>query len=277
MSLYRVEEAEKGGFSGGFGGIFVADWPGNCHIMRHVLLLALDTSSPAGSVAILRDGQIIGVLSTWTDEDYSSRMFRYVEMLLGELSLDLGAFDAYAVTSGPGSFTGLRVGLAAVKGWAEVYEKPIVAVSALEAIAWQSRASTPLIVPVFDARRGEVYFGVYTRQGSAAGMKVVPEAEAGVGTPDDFLAAVQSKVGNSAFTLVTPTIELLTSALERAKETSVPLVQIAVETVASFLAPVVGEIGWQRVRAGEVINSLMLDANYVRRTDAEMKWRDPAR
>ena len=90
-------------------------------------------------MAALRDGKVIGVVSTWTDENYSSRMFRHVELLLRELSLDLGQFDTFAAASGPGSFTGLRVGLAAVKGWAEVYRRPIIAVSALEAIAAQSR------------------------------------------------------------------------------------------------------------------------------------------
>ena len=86
-------------------------------------------------------------------EDYSSRMFRHLEWLLKELSLDLSRFDAFAVASGPGSFTGLRVGLAAVKGWAEVYSHPILSVNVLEAIAAQSRSSTTLLAPVFDARR----------------------------------------------------------------------------------------------------------------------------
>ena len=241
-----------------------------------MFLLALDTSSVAGSVAVLRDGKIIGVISTWTNEDHSSRMFRHVETLLGELSLDLGGFDAFAVTSGPGSFTGLRVGLAAVKGWAEVYSRPIVAVSALEAIAAQSRAGTPVLVPVFDARRGEVYFGVYKRQGGTAGLIFVPEGEACVATPDDFWASVEAKVGNRTFVVVTPTPEVLASAMERAKKDRGASGQIMPETVASFLAPTVGELGWHRLGAGEVSNSLTLDANYVRRTDAEMKWKDPA-
>jgi tRNA threonylcarbamoyladenosine biosynthesis protein TsaB len=108
--------------------------------MGHVLTLALDTSSPAGSLAVLRDERVIGTVSTWTDEIYSSRMFRHLDFLLGELSLGLQAFDLFAVAAGPGSFTGLRVGLAAAKGWSEVFRKPIAAVSALEAIAAQSHS-----------------------------------------------------------------------------------------------------------------------------------------
>ena len=107
--------------------------------MVHVLVLALDTSSPSGSLAVLRDEKVIGVVSTATGEVYSSRMFRELEFLLGELSLRMEEFELFAVAAGPGSFTGLRVGLAAVKGWAEVYRKPIAAVSALEAVAVQAQ------------------------------------------------------------------------------------------------------------------------------------------
>ena len=101
--------------------------------MSHVLIFALDTSSPAGSLAVLRDKKILGSVSTWTEEIYSSRMFRHLEFLLHELSLGLADFDLYAVVAGPGSFTGLRVGLAAVNGWAEVHRTPLPAGSGLRA------------------------------------------------------------------------------------------------------------------------------------------------
>ena len=76
----------------------------------HVLILSLDTSSPSGSVAILRDDLTLGVISTRAEENYSSRMFRHLEFLLSDLTLRLQDFDLFAVSAGPGSFTGLRVG-----------------------------------------------------------------------------------------------------------------------------------------------------------------------
>ena len=106
----------------------------------HVLILSLDTSSPAGSLAILRDDLTLGVISTRAEENYSSRIFRHLEFLLSDLTLKLADFDLFAVSAGPGSFTGLRVGLTAAKGWAEVYRKPVVGVSALEAVAFQARS-----------------------------------------------------------------------------------------------------------------------------------------
>ena len=121
-----------------------------------MLILALDTSSTAGSLAVLRDEKLVGLVSTLGAETYSSRMFRHLEFLLQELSLRLEQFDLFAVSAGPGSFTGLRVGLVAAKGWAEVYNKPVVGVSVLEAIAAQSNSTAAVLAPAFDARRGEV-------------------------------------------------------------------------------------------------------------------------
>ena len=102
-----------------------------------MLILAVDTSTPAGSVAVLHDERLLGVISTWVGETYSSRIFRHLEFLLRELSLKTEQFDLFAVAAGPGSFSGLRVGFAATKAWAEVHQKPIAAVSALEAVAAQ--------------------------------------------------------------------------------------------------------------------------------------------
>ena len=174
---------------------FCGVWQTNCPIIGHVLILALDTSSPSGSVAVLRDEKIIGSVSTWTDEVYSARMFRHVEFLLQELSLRLDEFDLFAVAAGPGSFTGLRVGLAAVKGWAEVYQKPIAAISGLEAIAVQSHSTVPLLVPVLDARRGQIYFGFYRRVDAE---RLALEGQECVATPEEFVQALSAhapKVG----------------------------------------------------------------------------------
>ena len=158
---------------------------------------------------MLRDERVIGSVSTWTEETYSSRMFRQVDFLLEELGLGLDQVDLFAVASGPGSFTGLRVGLAAIKAWAEVYGKPVAGVSALEAIAEESRSASPLLVPAFDARRGEVYFGVYRREGDLGASKLVLQGEHSVMTPVDFLNEMRARGGKEALTIVTPTPEAL--------------------------------------------------------------------
>jgi tRNA threonylcarbamoyladenosine biosynthesis protein TsaB len=247
-------------------------WQTNCPIIGHVLILALDTSSPSGSVAVLRDERIVGSVSTWTDEVYSARMFRHIDFLLHELYLRLDEFDLFAVAAGPGSFTGLRVGLAAVKGWAEVYQKPIAAISGLEAVAVQSHSTVPLLVPVLDARRGQIYFGFYRRADPA---RLALEGEECVATPEEFVQALGTRAAQAEFAVLTPIPALVREALSRLETQPAAPGKVPVHAASPILAPYVGLLGYQRAQRGELCDALRLDANYVRRTDAELHWKDP--
>ena len=237
--------------------------------MEHVLALALDTSSPSGSLAVLRDEKVVGVVSTATGEVYSSRMFRELEFLLGELSLRMEEFELFAVAAGPGSFTGLRVGLAAVKGWAEVYRRPIASVSALEAVAVQAHTNAGLIVPVLDAWRGQVYFGLYRR--ATGESRLVLDGEEYVMTPAEFFDALRERGRGAEFAIVTPQPELFSGVASRDE---IAVLRGAVEPASSVLAPFIGQLGFQQARRGALADPLTLDANYVRRTDAELHWKE---
>lgn len=229
-----------------------------------VLILALDTSSPTGSLAVLHDEKVVGVVSTLAEETYSSRMFRHLEFLLQELSLKLDQFDLFAVAAGPGSFTGLRVGLAAAKGWAEVYEKPVVGISVLEAIAAQSSSNATALVAASDARRGEIYWGVYRREKNTLAL----EGDECVSRPEEFLQAVAARPGSAEFAIISPSPEVLSGALSRIEMKHLPLPRI--ERVSNVLAPLIGQLGYRRAQSGAVSDALTLDANYIRRTDAEV-------
>ena len=259
----------------------------------HVLILSLDTSSPAGSVAILRDDLTLGVISTRAEENYSSRIFRHLQFLLSDLTLKLADFDLFAVSAGPGSFTGLRVGLTAAKGWAEVYRKPVVGVSALEAVAIQARGSA-VLVPALDARRGQIYFGVYRT--ATAGLAL--DGEEFVVTPEEFAeklgALAHTRDGDGAanrggnqhadaagvFSIVTPdasvvaVVSRLTSISASNLASNFTASFAGLEIVSSVLAPSIARIAHSRALRGAVSDALTLDANYVRRTDAEMRWKD---
>jgi tRNA threonylcarbamoyladenosine biosynthesis protein TsaB len=244
--------------------------------MGHVLTLALDTSSAAGSLAVLRDERVIGTVSTWTKEIYSSRMFRHLDFLLEELSLGLRDFDLFAVAAGPGSFTGLRVGLAAAKGWAEVYHKPIAAVSALEAVAAQSHSQASVVVPVLDAHRRQVYFGVYRRLvASDNGGRLALDGDECVMTPEEFLISLDAHLESSAYVIIAPEPELIQGSASRNETPRGAHRTIRVEQASAILAPQIGRLGYQRALRGEVVDALTLDSNYVRRTDAELHWKAP--
>jgi tRNA threonylcarbamoyladenosine biosynthesis protein TsaB len=199
-------------------------------------------------------------------------MFRHLDFLQRELSLQLEDFDLIAVAAGPGSFTGLRVGLATAKGWSEVYHKPIAAVSALEAVAIQSRSAAALVIPVLDARRGQVYFGFYSRHDRTAPRDLALEGEEYVATPEEFLDALIKRAGNSDFAIVTPVPEILAKAISADAKTPSGL---RIERATSVLAPFIGQIGYRQAQLGRVSNSLTADANYVRRSDAELHWKAP--
>lgn len=222
----------------------------------------MDTASPSGSIAVLRDDKLIGAISTTSDETYSSRLFRQLEFLLGELKLSVKAFDLFAVNAGPGSFTGLRVGLTAVKGWAETYGKAAVGISGLEAVAAQCRAD--LLVPVLDARRGEVYFGLYDREAGA----LVRRGEDRVASPEELLAALDECMASAARVIVSPDFALLGQIESELRQRGVPN-----ERVSPVLAPVIGRLAHQRALKGNTVDALALDANYVRRSDAELHWK----
>jgi tRNA threonylcarbamoyl adenosine modification protein YeaZ len=254
-----------------------------------MLILALDTSSPIGSIAVLRDEQVVGLVSTGTDENFSSRFFRQLKFLMGELRVKPADFNLFAVTAGPGSFTGLRVGLTAAKGWSEVYARPIAAVSALEATAVQSQSRAARVAAVLDARRGQAFFATYRRASDGAGL--VPEGDERLVTPEELRAALRETPSASGCEVITAARREELSATKDVAElvivTPVPRMvaamlsdtefsegnselRIHVEEASPILAPFVGRLGFHRAQQGLVSDALSLDANYIRRSDAEL-------
>jgi tRNA threonylcarbamoyladenosine biosynthesis protein TsaB len=227
-------------------------------------ILAVDTSTPSGSLAVLEDARVVAVVANRSDETYSSRLFRELQGLLQEQSLEIGNFDLFAVVSGPGSFTGLRVGLTAVKGWAEVYGKAVAAVSGLEAVAAQATGPEAWIAAVMDARRGQVYAGSYKRTG--AGLR--RQGEEMVLTAAEFLTGLAQSIGDARPVFAVTDAAMLETVLQAS-----PYAGCRVEVVSAALAPVVGQLGYERAQRGEVVDALALDAHYIRRSDAELLWK----
>ena len=202
-------------------------------------------------------------------------MFRHLDFLLDELSLNLGKFDLFAVAVGPGSFTGLRVGLAAAKGWAEVYGKPVAAISGLEAIATQSRSADLILIAVTDAHRAQVYCGRYRRMQAQGDDRLELDGEECVMDPKEFVSALAGIADSCPFTVVTPAPELLSKILSDHK-TLLGTREAKVDEVSPILAPHVGRLGYIRAQRGDLDDALTLSASYIRRTDAELKWKAPS-
>jgi tRNA threonylcarbamoyladenosine biosynthesis protein TsaB len=164
-----------------------------------MLILAIDTSTRTGSAAILRDSEVLAEVSGYEETPYSARIFRDIALLQDKANCRMDQIDVFAVAAGPGSFTGLRVGLTAVKAWAEVYRKPIAAVSGLEAIATASLANgnscnpvTRYIAPFLDARRGQLFGAIYLRT-SVDSADLTLSSDESILSLDEFLELVSGK------------------------------------------------------------------------------------
>jgi tRNA threonylcarbamoyladenosine biosynthesis protein TsaB len=239
-----------------------------------MLILAIDTSSRTGSAALLRDCEVLAEVSGYEETLYSNRLFRDIDLLKKRADFRLSQIDVFAVAAGPGSFTGLRVGLTAVKAWAEVHRKPIAAVSGLEAIAAESLMNKPsgtadghFIAPFLDARRGQIFGAIYRRV-SGTDMGLALTTDESILSPDEFLELVKGK-SPEPIDLVSPTPDVLSAA--RIEEV---LPGVRVIQVTAALAPAIGRLGFERAKRGELVNAISLDANYVRRSDAEAAWKD---
>jgi tRNA threonylcarbamoyladenosine biosynthesis protein TsaB len=198
-----------------------------------------------------------------------------LEVLQSRARFLLEQIDVFAVAAGPGSFTGLRVGLTAVKAWAEVHDKPVAAISGLEAIAAQSkslngesRGAGIVIAPFLDARRGQLFGSLYqVREGNPRSLELISDES--ILTAEEFVDLVTGKCDVVRSVLVSPTPEILPAPLVHSR-----LPGIQIETVSAVLAPIIGQLGFERAKRGELVDALRLDANYVRRSDAEKAWKD---
>jgi len=202
-------------------------------------------------------------------------MFRHLAFLLADLSLELRSFDLFSVAAGPGSFTGLRIGLTAAKGWAEVFSKPVVGISALEAVAAQAftldSSRDAFVIPILDARRGQIYSAFYR----ALGSRLELDGHECVMYPDELFDGIRRRAiedpafAKSEIVIASPEPGLISAALSRF-ETS-PDRFASVQQVAGVLAPSIGQLGYAAAQRGDLRDALTLDANYVRRSDAELQ------
>jgi universal bacterial protein YeaZ len=129
-------------------------------------ILAVDTSSERGSVCVAQAGEVLGEVRLSSSIQHSERLFGSIEFLFRYLPFQLKDIELFVSARGPGSFTGLRVGLAATEGFAAAFRVRKAGVSTLEAVAWNAGATDALIAATIDARRSEVYGALYRRVGN---------------------------------------------------------------------------------------------------------------
>lgn len=225
-------------------------------------ILGVDTSTSCGSLGIIDDNRVVAEYALLRDETHSTRLLPAIQTLLKETRFGLDEIDGIAVSLGPGSFTGLRVGLSAVKGLALAAERPVVGVPTLDALASNLPFTPYVICPIVDARKGEVYFALY-KDGVSGRVEQLTPYE--VLTPPQLLEKIPLQetifVGDGV-------------------ETYRELIEERLGAKALFAPPhlrflrgsTVAEIGLQRFKRGEKDDISSLVPIYVRPSDAEIKW-----
>ncbi|HTP69701.1 MAG TPA: tRNA (adenosine(37)-N6)-threonylcarbamoyltransferase complex dimerization subunit type 1 TsaB [Dongiaceae bacterium] len=234
-----------------------------------MIILAIDTSEQRGSVAVLRDGDTLAVEAHTGATDYSEWLIPGVEGVLASAEVRMEAVDLFAVATGPGSFTGVRVGLTTVKAWCEVYGKPVVGVSRLEALARLAGCNGGLVGAYYDAQRGQIFAAIYRAEDAKIG-RIGDET---VIAPQEFLEVVEREAGQEPVQWVTMDGELIAELEGWQKRVDKG---DRIQSVSAELAPAIGRSAHERALAGQFTDPLELDANYVRRSDAEIFWKGPA-
>lgn len=223
-------------------------------------LLAVETATMMGGVAIMEDDRLVAESRLNIRVTHSERLLREIDRALSGASIDISEIDVFGISIGPGSFTGLRVGLSTIKGLVYATGKKMVTAPTLEAMAWNLPYSDCDICPMLDARRKEVYAAVF-RWSSDRLEKIIPE---GAFSIDRLLALVERK-----------TVFLGEGAIICRDVIMKTLKDRALLGAPQHMAPSpanVAHICMQKAAKGEYTDALGASPAYHRRSEAEVKF-----
>ena len=210
-------------------------------------ILAIDTTSALGSLALHDSGQTVEEVPLHAPDGFSQLLFGHVDALLHRHDWSLSSIDVFAAAAGPGSFTGVRVGLAAVKGLADANGRGALAVSNLQALAAFGSGHRRCVL--MDARRGEIYAAVYDSELQIMNPEVVTSFQAWFSS------------------LTMPPDEIICPDCSAFRASLPPNIPVREQrTIAAAVA--------QIAERTQPLDPASLDANYVRRSDAELFWVD---
>ena len=224
-------------------------------------LLAVETSTLMGSIAVVDGNRILCELTLHVEETHSSQLMPAIDHVLKTVGLAPGELDGFAIALGPGSFTGLRIGMSTVKGLATATSKPVVGVPTLEAMAWGFPFCPHLICPLIDARMKEVYAAWFSSKEGT----VVRRSEDLVLPPSVLLEEVAEETlffGSGA-----------QRYREEITEMMGDLARFASPEIMGARASIVGMLAAEKMNRNEISDTDSLEPLYIRESQAQMKAR----
>jgi tRNA threonylcarbamoyladenosine biosynthesis protein TsaB len=222
-------------------------------------ILAIDTATPSCSVALVDDEKLLAETTVVSRQTHAAHLVRMIEQTVSTVGLKLADLDGFAVTRGPGSFTGLRIGISTIKGFSLALDRPMVGVSTLEALALQCGPTSRLICSMVDARKGEIFYGGYRL--SNQGLAAVDDEQ--VLAPRELVRKIVPPcvaIGNGAILYHDLLVETFGSGIESGP----PGHHI-------LRASSVAELGYRRLRSGDHDEAAAFVPTYIRKSDAELK------
>ncbi|MFQ5900157.1 MAG: tRNA (adenosine(37)-N6)-threonylcarbamoyltransferase complex dimerization subunit type 1 TsaB [Thermodesulfobacteriota bacterium] len=222
-------------------------------------VLGIDVSTSSGSVAILKDEGLIAEQTLNVKKTHSETILPSIKGILEESGLDFVDIDFFAVTIGPGSFTGLRVGLSTVKGLGWTLNKPVIGVSTLLALTCNARDSSLRVCPVMNARKNEVYTALFRVDGA----KIVREMNDTVIKPELLIERLKGEV-----LFIGDGIKVYRKYLERYSK---GITRFAHQALWNIRAYEVCRLALEAFRQGEGKRAEEMSIHYIRPSEAELK------
>lgn len=226
-------------------------------------VLALETATLVSGVALATESALLAEWKLETTKTHSELLLPHIEMLLQAAQVEKQQLQAVAVSLGPGSFTGLRIGLATAKALAYALGIPLIGVPTLEALAYNCPAPGLLLSPFLDAQKGNVYQGRYRIENGRVVEAQPPRVIAFRTALEELIAA-----GEPAMALGEGVAWLRQPAYEAWREALVPTpLSVAMPRAASVAA-----LAWQRLQQDDCDEAMTLEPMYIRRSEAEVLW-----
>ena len=226
-------------------------------------VLAVDTSSVVATCAVLDEEKVLGEYSLNQEMTHSEKIIPMIKELMDSINLRPEDIDVFAGAVGPGSFTGLRIGIATIKGLAHVFDKPVVGVSTLEALAYNIPFDG-IVVPLIDARRERVFTGIYKWKDG----KLVNLSEPTILELDELLNIIQANYEKVLFN-GDGTLVYKEKIVEKLKDKA----QFAPISLNMARASSVGELSLLKWKEGKAENYFQLVPEYLRESQAQREYK----
>lgn len=223
-----------------------------------MMILAIDTTTFTGSIALLKDKKLIAEVDIDSSSTYSERLLPAVDFLLKTNQLSIQDMDGFAVSVGPGSFTGIRIGLSTVKSFSYASGKPVAGVSTLKALAEKLRRSQAhLLCPLLDAKKGEVYAALFESKGDKL-LEVIPQ---GAYSPDRFFSLLPS---HRIISFIGNGVEVYRKKIFQYFKDKARL-----SRRSAFIAYEIGLLGYEMLKKKKGVSAEKLEPLYFRKSQAE--------